>query len=117
MITRKSVLASLVAIAVAGYFESGVMAAPDDPMDSILAETAGGYMSDTAITAKVKSALLADQSTSGLAIQVETNKGVVQLSGFVDSAAEKERAAEIASGVEGVKDVKNDIRVGRKETP
>lgn len=117
MITRKSVLASLVAVCTTGYFGAELMAVPDDPLEPILAETVGGYMSDTAITAKVKSALLADQTTSGFAIQVETKDGVVQLSGFVDSATEKERAGEIASGIEGVKDVKNDIRVGGTGTP
>ncbi|BBA33247.1 uncharacterized protein sS8_1287 [Methylocaldum marinum] len=117
MITRQCVLASLVALGVAGYSGAFAAAAPGEPARLILTQTAEGYMSDTAITAKVKSALLADQSTSGLAIQVETEKGVVQLSGFVDSAMEKEKAADIARGVEGVKDVKNDIRVGGKETP
>jgi len=117
MIKRKSVLASFVVVAIVGYTGAWVIADSDDPLESILAETAGGYMSDTAITAKVKSALLADRSTSGFAIQVETNKGVVQLSGFVDSEAEKERAAEIARGIEGVTEVKNDIRVGGKVSP
>ncbi|HYE37101.1 BON domain-containing protein [Methylocaldum sp.] len=117
MIKRKTVLPALVAVAAVGYAGAWVIAASDDPLEPILAETAGEYMSDTAITAKVKSALLADRSTSGLAIQVETNKGVVQLSGFVNSEAEMQRAAEIARGVEGVTEVKNDIRVGGKVAP
>ena len=111
MITRKSVLAFLVAATAAGYVGTGVMAVPNDPLEPILAESAGEYMGDTAITAKVKSALLADRSTSGLAIQVETKKGIVQLSGFVDSANAKAKATEVARSVSGVKDVKNEISV------
>lgn len=117
MITRNCVLASFVTLGVAGYSGVFAAAAPGEPATPILTQAAGGYMSDAAITAKVKSALLADQSTSGLAIQVETQEGVVQLSGFVESAAEKERAAELALGIDGVKDVKNDIRVGGKDMP
>jgi len=74
-------------------------------------ESTGEYIDDTAITAKVKSALLADEEVSGTAVNVETFKGVVQLSGFVKSAAEKERAARIAASVKGVKAVRNDLIV------
>jgi hyperosmotically inducible protein len=77
-------------------------------------ETRGGVgeaASDTWLTTKVKSALLADQATSGLDIQVETQNGVVQLSGFVGSETEKQRAETVAQGIEGVKQVKNDLRL------
>jgi len=68
-------------------------------------------MSDTAITAKVKAGLAAQPDTSALAIKVETEKGVVMLSGFVDSKAEAERAEKVAKGVDGVTKVKSTIKV------
>lgn len=74
---------------------------------------AGRAMDDTWITTKVKSALLADRRTSGLDIQVDTDRGVVQLSGFAANEGEKQRAVELANTVEGVKDVKDDIRVSQ----
>ena len=57
---------------------------------------------------KVKSALMADDATRGSAINVSTSKGVVQLSGFVDNAAEQARAAELARKVDGVRSVVDD---------
>lgn len=74
-------------------------------------ESTGQYLDDAAITSKVKAALAADPNTSAMEINVETYKGVVQLSGFADSEAEKRHAARIASGTGGVTSVKNDIRV------
>lgn len=74
-------------------------------------ESTGAYLDDTAITARVKTALLADKQVSGMAINVETFKGTVQLSGFANSTQEKEKAAEVARSVSGVKSVKNDIRL------
>ncbi|MGI4721204.1 MAG: BON domain-containing protein [Janthinobacterium lividum] len=68
-------------------------------------------MSDTAITAKVKAGLAAEPDLSALAIKVETEKGVVSLSGFVESKAEAERAEKLAKGVEGVTRVKSAIKV------
>lgn len=68
-------------------------------------------MSDAAITAKVKAGLAAAEDTSALAVKVETEKGVVMLSGFVDSKAEAERAEKVAKGVEGVTRVKSAIKV------
>jgi osmotically-inducible protein OsmY len=69
----------------------------------------GEYFDDTVLTTKVKSVLLNDPSVSGLAVNVETFKGVVQLSGFVKTAAERAKAVELARAVSGVKEVKNDI--------
>lgn len=71
----------------------------------------GEYIDDKTIATKVKSDLFADKSVSGFAVKVESYKGVVQLSGFVDTAAQKNRAGEIARGVKGVKEVKNNIIV------
>lgn len=67
--------------------------------------------SDTVITTKVKTALLADPDVSGLAVNVETLQGQVQLSGFVDTAQQARRAVDIAKRVDDVKDVINKMSV------
>lgn len=72
-------------------------------------ESTGEYIDDTVLTTKVKAELLKDPVVSGLAVNVESFKGVVQLSGFVKSAAERDKAVQIARDVPGVKSVKNDI--------
>lgn len=64
--------------------------------------TLGQKVDDSAITAKVKTALLADPDVKGMAINVETLNGEVQLSGFVDSQMQSARAKDIASRVDGV---------------
>lgn len=74
-------------------------------------ESAGEFIDDSVITTKVKSAILGEESLKSLQIGVETYKGVVQLSGFVDSKQAAHRAGEVASGVKGVKSVKNDLAV------
>lgn len=76
-------------------------------------ESTGQYIDDSAITSKVKTALARDPYTDALDITVETYKGVVQLSGFVDSESERRRAAQIAEAVSGVQSVRNDLRVKR----
>jgi hyperosmotically inducible protein len=74
-------------------------------------ESTGEYLDDASISTKVKTALLRDEVVKGLDIQVETFKGTVQLSGFANTASEKQRAEAIARDVAGVRSVKNDIRV------
>ena len=74
-------------------------------------EGTGEYIDDTVITTKVKAALLADPQTKVLQVNVETFKGVVQLSGFVESQAIASRAVELSRGVKGVNEVKNDMRL------
>ncbi len=74
-------------------------------------ESSGQYVDDSVLTTKVKAAVLEDPALKVLQINVETFKGVVQLSGFVDSAQNKSRAGEVAAGVKGVKSVKNDLVV------
>jgi hyperosmotically inducible protein len=69
----------------------------------------GEYIDDGVVTARVKAALLRDKVTPGTQIQVETYRGVVQLSGFVATAAEKEHAAAVARAVPGVQQVVNNI--------
>ena len=74
-------------------------------------EGAGEYVDDSVITTKVKSLLAADDFLKSFQIGVETYKGTVQLSGFVDSQKAIDKAGEIASGVKGVKSVKNNLNV------
>ena len=74
--------------------------------------SAGEFSSDAALTAKVKTAIASDAGLgSAGAINVQSYRGVVQLSGFVDSPEKIERAAAAARGVEGVRTVENNIRV------
>jgi len=72
-------------------------------------ETAGKYIDDTVITAKVKAAVLDEPSLKSAEINVETSKGRVQLSGFVRSRADINKAVEVTKRVEGVKLVQNDM--------
>ncbi|MFN7570920.1 MAG: BON domain-containing protein [Betaproteobacteria bacterium] len=74
-------------------------------------EGTGEYVDDTVITSKVKAAILNEPSLKVAEINVETFKGVVQLSGFVSSSAAATKAVEVARGVGGVKSVKNDMRI------
>lgn len=71
----------------------------------------GEYIDDTVITTKVKAAILEDKELKVSEINVETFKGVVQLSGFVTSQSDINKAATITRSIEGVKSVKNDMRV------
>lgn len=72
---------------------------------------AGRYLSDTWVTAKVKSALVKDEKLKGFDVKVHTHKGIVQLSGWVDSPTLAHRAVKIATSVEGVKGVQDDLNV------
>ena len=74
-------------------------------------KSAGQAVDDAAITTKVKAKFVEDRTVSAMNIKVDTFKGTVQLSGFAKSTAEAERAAQIAREVNGVKIVKNDIRL------
>jgi osmotically-inducible protein OsmY len=74
-------------------------------------EGTGEYFDDTVITTKVKAALFNEPSLKSAEISVETFKGTVQLSGFVSSPANINKAVEIARGVGGVTSVKNDMRL------
>jgi len=74
-------------------------------------ESTGEYMDDTAITAKVKTAIFEQPSLKSAEINVETYKGIVQLSGFVSSQENINTAMATARGVGGVSSVKNDMRV------
>ena len=71
----------------------------------------GEYIDDSVITTKVKAAIFNEPTLKVAEINVETFKGVVQLSGFVNSQADINKAVEVARSVRGVSSVKNDMRV------
>ncbi|MEN6375949.1 MAG: BON domain-containing protein [Smithella sp.] len=74
-------------------------------------EGTGEYIDDSVITAKIKAELAADDFLKSFEISVESRKGIVQLSGFVNSQKAVNKAGQIARGVKGVKSVKNDLIV------
>ena len=74
-------------------------------------ESTGEYVDDSAITTKVKTSILGDSKLKVFQINVKTFKGIVQLSGFVDSSEMATRAAEVARTVKGVKIVNNSLIV------
>ena len=74
-------------------------------------EGTGQYVDDSVITAKVKAAVFDEATLKSAEINVETFKGVVQLSGFVNSQGDINKAVELARGIPGVTSVKNDMRV------
>jgi len=74
-------------------------------------EGMGEYVDDSIVTSKVKAAVFSEPSLKSAEINVETFKGVVQLSGFVESQADIDKALEVARSVKGVTSVKNDMRL------
>jgi hyperosmotically inducible protein len=82
--------------------------AADDPRT----RTPGAVVDDAAITAKVKSALIGDQTTKAHKLDVDTKNGVVLLQGTVKSEAERSRANDLASGISGVTKVDNQLKIG-----
>lgn len=74
-------------------------------------QTTTEYADDAALTARVKAALLDNESVEGTDINVDVYQGKVQLTGFADSAEERSAAERIASNVEGVRGVDNNIRL------
>ncbi len=74
-------------------------------------EATGEYVDDVVLTTKVKTAILNEPTLKVAEINVETFKGVVQLSGFVGSHDAAKKAIEVAQGIKGVKSVKDDMRV------
>jgi hyperosmotically inducible protein len=107
-----------IAAAITLAFSAGTMAATDASKDDSKAaapasktESPGAYADDAVITGKVKAAVLGDSSLKSAEINVETYKGIVQLSGFVRSRADIDKVVKIAHGVKGVASVKNDMIV------
>jgi hyperosmotically inducible protein len=74
-------------------------------------ESTGEYFDDTVLTTKIKSTFIGDSRLKANDINVKTYKGVVQLSGFIDSQKESDRAANLARRIKGVKEVHNDILI------
>jgi osmotically-inducible protein OsmY len=103
---RSFLAASLAAAALAGL---GACASSEDSANS---RSAGEFTDDAALTAKVKSAIATDAGAkTAAAVNVETYRGVVQLTGFADSREQAARAEEAAKKVDGVRSVKNDVRI------
>lgn len=100
----KSTAASLALAGLLAFTAAGCAVTRDQ-------STVGQYVDDTTITTRVKTKFAEDSTVSALAIGVETLKGVVQLSGFAKSTAERSRAEELARGTPGVSAVRNDIVV------
>jgi len=107
MKTKAIILASV--LAVSGFSMAAVAAT--SPEGTANRSEAAQYTSDTAITAKVKTAFLAEKNLKSLDLHVITNNGTVQLSGFVVSSAQIQQAIDVALHVEGVKDVKNNLQL------
>jgi len=103
MVKRHRILSFLVCIGLIAVF-LGCASTPTR-------EGTGEYIDDSAITTKVKAAIFNDPSLKVFQINVETFKGEVQLSGFVDSAQSVKKAGEVARGVNDVKSVKNNLNV------
>ena len=99
-----TVAALLIASLSLASFTGGCAATPTK-------ESTGEYVDDSSITVKVKAAFVKDPLVKALDVTVETFKGVVQLSGFVNTSAEKAQAASVASSIRGVTSVKNNIVV------
>jgi hyperosmotically inducible periplasmic protein len=104
---KKSVIALLAVLATSSgfvLFQTGCAATPTR-------ESTGEYVDDSSITTKVKAALVRDPVVKALDVKVETFKGVVQLSGFVDTPDQKSRAEQVTRGIAGVQSVKNNISI------
>ncbi|HYQ96966.1 MAG TPA: BON domain-containing protein [Candidatus Nitrosocosmicus sp.] len=94
------------AVLLIGFYLSGCQA--------ITGETLGQNIDDTTITTTVKSKLAVDKASSLTRVGVDTIRGTVHLTGVVDSQATKNKAAEIAQSVDGVKNVVNNLQVQSK---
>jgi osmotically-inducible protein OsmY len=97
-------ICTLTLIAALAGVHAGCAGTPQD-------RSTGRALDDSVITAKVKTALIEAPGVNALDVNVTTFRGVVQLSGFVDSADEVRSAASAARRVEGVRSVENDLRV------
>ncbi|HUQ76973.1 MAG TPA: BON domain-containing protein [Burkholderiales bacterium] len=104
--------ATLAAFGIAVAVALGVGGCASSNSKTETQRSAGEFTDDAAITAKVKSAIASDVGARTAAnVNVDTYRGVVQLSGFADSKDQMERAAKAAGKVTGVKSVKNDLRL------
>jgi hyperosmotically inducible protein len=108
LIERKVLIAGTALAAALSLLAAGCNRQEETPAASAKT-TVGTEIDDTVVTTKVKSALLADADIKSFDLKVETRKGAVQLSGFVDNQAQIDRAIAATQGVEGVKSVENGI--------
>ncbi|HYC57203.1 MAG TPA: BON domain-containing protein [Candidatus Binatia bacterium] len=108
---RKLLLFSTALSMAALFSAADVRAEGDKNVAERTVDKAARVTDDAGTTSVIKTKLLADQSTSGLEINVTTKNGVVSLDGDVDSAAEKSAAERIAKGTNGVTEVKNNLTV------
>jgi osmotically-inducible protein OsmY len=117
-LTRALLAATVLgASAIAGCASTAGQQSPEAGRQSPEAgqQTAGEAVDDSVVTAKVKAKLVDDPMTKAYEINVETFKGAVQLSGFVDSEEARSRATQLAKDVGGVKDVKNSLQVRKSD--
>ena len=98
-INRRMALAGMLLVSLAGCAATSTR------------ESTGEYFDDTSITTRVKTKLLAHKDVSAAAVNVETFKGRVQLSGFVKTPEQRRMAGELARSVKGVNEVINDIQL------
>jgi osmotically-inducible protein OsmY len=96
---------------IAAVFIAIMLAALVGCAGSATKEGPGEYVDDSVITTKVKAAIFSEPTLKSAEVNVETFKGVVQLSGFVSTQANIYKAAELARGVGGVMNVRNDMRL------
>jgi hyperosmotically inducible periplasmic protein len=97
---RRLLLAAMLAVGVSGC-------------QAMTGETLGEHIDDTTITTTVKAKLAAEKGATLARVQVDTDRGVVQLSGVVETAADRAKAEQIARGVGGVKSVRNNLQAQR----
>ena len=108
-INRKVVVLGVTLSAALSMLITGCDRPRQDPPPAAASTTVGTQIDDSVVTAKVKSALLVDPDINSFALKVETRKGRVQLSGFVENQAQIDRAITITRAVEGVASVDNAV--------
>lgn len=106
----RTTLAGIMSLAIVGCNSPTQSTGPASPSTSV-----GTEIDDTVITAAIKSAFISTPEVKSLDLQVETRKGEVQLSGFVDSQGQIDRATAVAQNVSGVKSVQNKMAI--KDSP
>ena len=97
------------ALLTAALLSSSALIAAGCAHDHGYQRTAGEVVDDATLTTKVKAALLAEKDVNSFDIKVKTFDGTVQLSGFVDSQWQKDKAMQVATAVSGVERVQNDL--------
>lgn len=107
----RSIKTSLMTLAAVAALTGNAWATESAP------RTAGVVIDDAAITASIKTKLTLEKDTKARQINVETQKGIVQLNGFVDSSAARSEAEKIAASTDGVKQVRNNLEVRSADRP